>query len=335
MKFGKRLLIAAVMMAMIVTGSSMSAEAAKFNPAFYSAKYADVRAAFGSDATALYNHYINFGQKEGRVPDANVAGGTAVDGLVGMSAKFNPAFYAAKYADVRAAFGMNATALYNHYITCGQREGRMPFAGANGGESVNGIATAAEVQAMQTPVTYYIKYVEDKGDAKRSDWRFQSGSSTWDDKGTHRELYYLEQSIKNGDVLIVDGSNRGLELKIPGVSLSNITFVGSGAGIITVNSVENVYVLGGTTGVINGNVTNAYVYDNGVANFNNNVTNLYIMENNSNRQSISVLGTLDYLENNINGKVTRQLYSFRNNTFRMDKGTLKTDEYNYRLYPIY
>lgn len=330
MRFGKRIMIAAAMMAMIFAGSSMSAEAAKFNPAFYAAKYADVRAAFGSDASALYNHYITYGQKEGRMPDANVAGGSAVDGLVGMSAKFNPVFYAAKYADVRAAFGSDATALYNHYITFGQKEGRIPFAGATGGESVNGIATAAEMQTMQVPVTYYVKFVG----GNINGWRFQSGNSTWDDKGSHRELYYLKQSIKDGDVLIVNGSDHNLELNLS-VSLNNITFIGSGVSVITVNSAENVYALKNCTGVVNGNVTNAYVYDNAVANFNNSVTNLYIMEAESNDQTIAVVGTVDYLENNINGRTTRQLYSFRKGTFHMEKGTLKTDEYNYRSYPIY
>lgn len=54
--------------------------------------------------------------------------------------KFDPVFYAAMYADVAAVFGTDATALYNHYITFGQNEGRMPYAGAEGGEAVDGIA---------------------------------------------------------------------------------------------------------------------------------------------------------------------------------------------------
>lgn len=331
MKFGKRIMIAAVMMALIVTGSSMSAEAARFNPAFYSAKYADVRAAFGTDATALYNHYITYGQKEGRMPDANLAGGAAVDGIAGSSAKFNPVFYAANYADVRAAFGTNEAALYNHYITFGQKEGRLPYAGAKAGESVNGIATVQEIQAAQTPVTYYIKYVKNDN---TDGWRYQTGDSVWRDKASYRELYYLRQSIKNGDILIVDGSGHNLNL-ILNVSLSNITFIGSGSGIVTVNSVEDVYVLKNCTGVINGNITNAYVYDNAVANFNNNVTNLHIMEVSANDQTIAVHGTVDYLENNMNGTITRQLYSFGKGTFHMDKGVLRTAEYNYSISPVY
>lgn len=54
--------------------------------------------------------------------------------------KFDPAFYAATYADVVNALGTDANALYNHYITYGQKEGRLPYAGASGGEAVEGIA---------------------------------------------------------------------------------------------------------------------------------------------------------------------------------------------------
>lgn len=327
MKFGKRILIAAAMMTILVAGSSMSAKAAKFNPVFYAAKYADVKAALGTDATTLYNHYITFGQKEGRMPDANVAGGTAVDGIIESSAKFDPVFYAAKYADVKAAFGSDQAALYNHYITFGQKEGRMPFTNARGGEPVTGIATAQEIRAARTPVTYYVKYVG-------GDWLCQTGGNGWQENALHRELYYLKQSIKDGDLLVVDGAGQGLNLTLP-VSLNNVTFIGSGSGIITANSIENVYVLKDCTGIVNGNVTNAYVFDNALANFNDSVTNLYVIKASTNEQTIAVAGTVDYLETSMNGSITRQLYYFRRNSFRMDKGTLKTSEFNYSNSPVY
>lgn len=65
--------------------------------------------------------------------------------------KFDPAFYAATYADVVNALGTDVDALYNHYLTYGQKEGRMPYAGAKGGEEVAGIAdTIVIVTAEQT-----------------------------------------------------------------------------------------------------------------------------------------------------------------------------------------
>ena len=64
--------------------------------------------------------------------------------------KFDPAFYAAAYADVVNALGTESKALYDHYLTYGQKEGRKAYPGAKGGETVEGIAdTKAQVQ--ETP----------------------------------------------------------------------------------------------------------------------------------------------------------------------------------------
>lgn len=66
-------------MMMFVPSQAMAAE--KFDPAFYAATYPDVVAVLGTDVNALYNHYLTYGQKEGRMPYANAAGGVAVDGI--------------------------------------------------------------------------------------------------------------------------------------------------------------------------------------------------------------------------------------------------------------
>ncbi len=66
-------------MMMFVPTQAMAAE--KFDPAFYAATYPDVVAVLGTDVNALYNHYLTYGQKEGRMPYANAAGGVAVDGI--------------------------------------------------------------------------------------------------------------------------------------------------------------------------------------------------------------------------------------------------------------
>jgi hypothetical protein len=38
---------------------------------------------------------------------------------------FDAGFYASTYPDVQAAYGNDANALFNHFITCGMKEGRM------------------------------------------------------------------------------------------------------------------------------------------------------------------------------------------------------------------
>lgn len=64
--------------------------------------------------------------------------------------KFDPAFYAATYPDVVNALGTDSNALYNHYVTYGQNEGRLPYAGATGGVAVDGIASTTAVAPTTT-----------------------------------------------------------------------------------------------------------------------------------------------------------------------------------------
>ena len=73
----------------------------------YIASYADLSAAFGPNEDAGAAHYIQAGQREGRV--------VTFDGLE----------YIASYADLRTAFGANGDAGSIHFITNGRAEGRV------------------------------------------------------------------------------------------------------------------------------------------------------------------------------------------------------------------
>lgn len=52
------------------SGSVQTARAVeeKFAPAFYASTYPDVAPACGTDVNALYDHYLAYGKKEGRIP---------------------------------------------------------------------------------------------------------------------------------------------------------------------------------------------------------------------------------------------------------------------------
>ena len=81
--------------------------------------------------------------------------------------KFDPAFYAAAYPDVAAVLGTDANVLYNHYITCGMAEGRRAYAGAAGGETVDGIAdTAAAIPGVSFPGIVPLKDLPHYNDLK-------------------------------------------------------------------------------------------------------------------------------------------------------------------------
>lgn len=79
-----------------------------FNPTYYSNKYADLKKAFGTNATKLFSHFCEYGMKEGR---------QAID-------SFNVEVYKNNYADLRNAFGNDLPKYYEHWIKYGTKEGR-------------------------------------------------------------------------------------------------------------------------------------------------------------------------------------------------------------------
>lgn len=79
-----------------------------FNAGYYRQKYADLANAFGSNATLLFNHFLNNGMAEGRQG----------------SSEFNVLEYKKHYSDLQGAFGNNLPMYYRHYIERGKAEGR-------------------------------------------------------------------------------------------------------------------------------------------------------------------------------------------------------------------
>ena len=79
-----------------------------FDPAFYVAKYQDLKTVIGSNYSLLFDHFIHYGMKEGR---------QAIE-------SFNPSAYKSHYPDLQHAFGDNWTSYYLHYCTVGKKEGR-------------------------------------------------------------------------------------------------------------------------------------------------------------------------------------------------------------------
>ena len=71
-----------------------------FDAKFYADKYPDLRQAFGYNEAQLYNHWITYGIKEGRI----------------ASQVFDVKYYLANNQDLINAFGAtNYTAAYNHF----------------------------------------------------------------------------------------------------------------------------------------------------------------------------------------------------------------------------
>ena len=144
-----------------------------FDARYYADSYADVKAAFGYDEDALWQHYSVYGKSEGRSCAAGsgksgTSARTTADGTV-----FDYVYYADRYPDLKATFGYNETALWNHYQAFGKREGRSGFGGRTdkrtSGEvntntaypwyiRVNRAANTVTVYGMDYNGTYSIAY---------------------------------------------------------------------------------------------------------------------------------------------------------------------------------
>ena len=80
-----------------------------FDPTYYSSKYADLKAAFGTDGNKLYQHFLDYGAKEGRQ----------------ASAVFNVRTYLEKNSDLKNAFGDDYKAAIKHFASNGVNETRV------------------------------------------------------------------------------------------------------------------------------------------------------------------------------------------------------------------
>lgn len=82
-----------------------------FDPVYYSNKYSDLKKAFGTNAKALFNHFLNYGMNEHRQGIAN----------------FNVEVYKAKNKDLQRAFGNKWKSYYQHYCRFGYKEKRVSY----------------------------------------------------------------------------------------------------------------------------------------------------------------------------------------------------------------
>lgn len=112
-------------------GPTPAQYAAVFDATYYANKYPDLKAAFGTNETALFNHFYNSGMAEGRQG----------------SEEFNVQAYMNRYPDLKSAFGNDLKKYYVHYVTSGKAEGR------NGRASGSAAQAPAKTPASTTTVT--------------------------------------------------------------------------------------------------------------------------------------------------------------------------------------
>ncbi len=184
----------------------------------------------------------------------------------------------------------------------------------------NGGALTAQAEE---PTTYSVKYVG--GDV--NDWRFVKGSS-FDTIENPRELYYLRERLKDGDLLVIySGDNDTVkELDLGDVQLSNLTIHNNALVAVMTGGIQDCYVLAGAAASVHGDVINAYLYDKVVCSFQNNVLEMVLYFDEQFSSSLSVAGTVGHfhLEDPKRGNIYLEMYDIPAKTFAMKDGANQT-----------
>jgi len=89
--------------------SDLTSWSSIFNADFYATKYPDLKAAYGNNVNALFEHFKEHGMSEGRQG----------------SAEFKVDIYKANYPDLANTFGNDLKSYYLHYMNYGKTEGRI------------------------------------------------------------------------------------------------------------------------------------------------------------------------------------------------------------------
>lgn len=177
--------------------------------------------------------------------------------------------------------------------------------------------------AAEEPVTYAVKYIEEK-----KEWRYLPNTSTFDDGAYHRELYYMYESMKDGDIVVVYNESESVpSLDLGSVRLSNLTVTPcSSFTIIFSGDIDECHILNGAYCSINANVTNAHVYEVSTSNFNKNVQELRIHADDGINSTVGCDGTVGHLyaPSDSLPQTFYDLYDFQAGSLLIQQGSLKT-----------
>ncbi len=176
--------------------------------------------------------------------------------------------------------------------------------------------------AANAATTYCVGY-----DFSKGQWMYEPGNK-WGENDYHRELYYLKQVIRDGDLLVVYGEGRtNLELDVD-VNLSNLTIYNAKPVVIYANVISDCYVLDGSIASVNGtSIMNAWVYNGTSANLNGPVQNLYVHAPKTQTLycNVSASDTVSYVRGENDYQTLWQFYNVAAGKTSVVNGEWKTD----------
>ena len=174
--------------------------------------------------------------------------------------------------------------------------------------------------------TYSVKFIG----GEINDWRYVAGS-TFDDTAYHREIYYLNLDLKEGDAVVVyaGDTSPNKELHLADVKLGNLTIHQNASAIVFTGGVTDCYVLAGAYTAINGDVRNAYLYDTTTCTFNSNVLDMVLNISDAPHSNISCAGTVGHFRTVSSvGANTYEFYDIAQNAMRMVNGSYQITQYS-------
>lgn len=184
-------------------------------------------------------------------------------------------------------------------------------------------ASAAE------PVTYYVQYVHEEGD-----WRYQLGS--WDDDANHRELYYMYNEFKDGDIVVVNSNGAtSTEPLTFSKHVANLTAVHNSVVVASAPSFGEVFALQDSRIAVTGDVSNAYIYDHAGITFHSNVNKLTLIDTEAQSTGdANAAGTVGHVVRQTDsGYIYYQAYNVAAGKLVIEWGSLKTDPAYYSTTP--
>ena len=103
-----------------------------FNVVSYMSRYLDLRNTFGTiNIRAYYIHYLSTGKAEGRTATGDYLSGTTILNKVDYSSIYDFDYYEKTNLDIKKTFGLNDSAVLQHFINTGTNEGRQGSASFN------------------------------------------------------------------------------------------------------------------------------------------------------------------------------------------------------------
>ena len=149
-----------------------------FDAEYYAARYPDLKSAYGTDATKLFEHFLTYGIKEGRI----------------ASPIFSIGYYVDNNSDIKSSYGTDYVAAMKHFVSTGINEARVTAPPVNLGANFQArIGYAAAGLNLSLSDTSVITYTP--SDKPAQVWTFERHSS-----GAYRII-----NSKNGYSLAVEG----------------------------------------------------------------------------------------------------------------------------------